>query len=346
MINRRALLQTLLAVPTAATLARCTRSAASQDANVNPRAARGEPLSSGGSATQLPRWPSPRARASSAFSQRWGDGRAELIGYEAVSPRYGHLRPAELVLVYVTEPFSRRTLIKDDSAQGDDRMDMLKVNVSEKFQTGIYPYSLLTSVFCPSDVYGRERFSPAKITLSAQEWCGHVFAGVWPDQDAFLQRAMSYFASEGEVDQRVSAPSDVLYEDALLVQLRELDGPFANGSNWQGHVVPALWRNRRAHQTLVPDPARITRSQPSAEITRFRLETGQFWREFDVESSGEKRIAAMRSSDGGRARLLRSARLPYWQLNSPGDESHRADLGLSPLPQQVIAPDGTVRVGF
>jgi hypothetical protein len=269
-----------------------------------------------------------------------------MIGYEAITPRYGHLRRSELALVYVTEPFSRRTLIKDDDARGADRMDVLKLNVSERFQTGVYPYSVLTSVFCPTDAIRSERFSPAKITLSAQEWCGHVYLGVWPDEDAYALRGMSYFASEGEVDDRVQTPADALYEDALLIQLRELDGPFHGGRDWEGALVPALWRNRRAHRPLAPVSARITRREIDRDLLRFSLESEGFTRTFDVERGGDRRVVGWSSSDGARTRLLRSTRMAYWSLHGPGDEARRAEFGLDPTPLPAIAPDGTERVGF
>jgi hypothetical protein len=338
-LDRRALLRSLIAAPTAAALARCARPSPN-----NADATRAVASSSGGFA--LPRWPQPRSRASSEFWQRWGDGKAEMIGYEAVTPRYGHLRAAEVALVYVTEPFSRRTLIKDDEAQGADRMDVIKLNFSEKFLTGVYPYSVLTSVFCPTDQYARARFSPAKIALSAQEWCGHVYLGVWPDEGSFVLRGMSYFASEGDVDQRVECATNTLYEDALMIQLRELDGPFNEGREWEGSLVPALWRNRRAHQPLAAEPARIRRSDLDANTTRFVLEAGAFRKQFDVEKSGDKRVIAWQSSDGARARILRSTRMPYWSLHDPGDEVRRAEFGLDGTRQPAIDEDGGGRVGF
>ncbi len=333
----------LSATAAAAALARCTPGGSRSTVDARPSQL---PSSSSGGTRSLPRWGRPRAGASSRFWQQWGDGKAELIGYDVITPRYGHLRSAEVAMIYVTEPFSRRTLIKDDSAQGDDRMDVLKVNVSEKFLTGVYPYSVMTSTFCPTDAIRAERFSPAKIALSAQEWCGHVYLGVWPDERAFALRGMSYFASEGDTDDRVECPDNCLYEDALLVQLRELDGPFNNGRDWEGSLVPALWRNRRSHQPLVAEPARITRRELDANVTRFQLEAGAFSKRFDVEKAGDKRIVAWQSSDGGRGRILRSTRMPYWQLNGPGDEARRAEFGLDGRLQPVIAPDGGERPGF
>src|SRR5690606_32484396 len=125
-----------------------------------------------------------------------------------------------------------------------------KLNAALRFQTGIYPYSVMTSVFAPVDAYYEHRFTPAKITMTAQEWCGHVFFGVWPGQDRFASRGMSYFASEGERDETVEAPAGALYEDALPIQLRELDGPFAGGRDWEGTLVPSIWGARQAHVPL------------------------------------------------------------------------------------------------
>src|SRR5690242_4656374 len=134
----------------------------------------------------------PGAYASRAFWATWGDGRAELSGYAGRVSRYGELREAETVLIYVTEPHDRRTWIKSDDVAAPNRVSVLKLNQSVKFITGIYPYSILTSIFAPVDGYFGERFGPAKITMSAQEWCGHVFAGVWPGRDRYLESVISY----------------------------------------------------------------------------------------------------------------------------------------------------------
>ena len=264
-----------------------------------------------------------------------------------MTPRYGHLHVAELALIYVTEPFSRRSLIKDDAAQNAERMDVLKVNISEKFLTGVYPYSVLTSVFCPVDALRTERFQPAKITLSAQEWCGHVFAGVWPDEREMVHRGFSYFANEGDTDERIPITANTLFEDALLIQLRELDGAFNGGRDWEGMLVPALWRQRRAHRPLRAQPARIVKSTDSeGATTRFVLTSPDYSREFTVERTATKRIVSWHTSDGEQARMIRATRLPYWELHNPGDESRRAEFGLDATPQRVIETPPNTRVGF
>lgn len=282
-----------------------------------------------GASPQRPLMPTtPRARASRAFWSSWGDGNAEMSSYRATVMRYGAPREAELVLIYVTEPHDRETLIKDDDVPPERRVQMLKLNISLRFQTGIYPYSVLTSVFAPVDAYYAERFAPAKLTISVQEWCGHVYGGVFPAEDRFTSSVASYFASEGEVTEMVPA-AGALYEDALLVQLRELDGPFAGGGDWEGLLVPSLWRNRQAHEPLRPVEASITRTETDERVV-FVLRAGTHERTYEVEREGAHRVMAFRDSEGDHAELVATDRLPYWQLNGPGDESARERIGLTP----------------
>jgi len=250
-----------------------------------------------------------------------------MSSYDAVVSRYGDPRPAELVLVYVTEPMDRRTWIKDDDVGGADRVEVLKLNVSLKFQTGIYPYSILTSVFAPVDAWRSERFSPVKISLSAQEWCGHVFHAVWPGADRFVERRFSYFADEGERTSAVPLTGDVLFEDALLVQLRELDGPFAGGRDWRGSLVPSLWGARKSHVAARPVPATIARTAADG-VTRFELRAGDHRATYEVETAAPHRVTSWTTSEGDRARIRKTARLAYWEMNHPGDERMRAEIGL------------------
>lgn len=283
----------------------------------------------------------PRARASQEFAATWYDGNAELSGYRITVPRYGELRTGELVLIYVTEPMNRDTRIKDDDAPPDARVQVLKLNANLSFLTGIYPYSVMTTVFSPVDDWrerGVERFSPVKITLTAQEWCGHVFHGVWPGSASFESELVSYFASEGESDRVVASPLGTLYEDALLIQLRELDGPFADGGDFRGHVVPSLWRVRRSHVQPEAMAATITRTnaeRSGVAVTRFVLTMGSYRRTIDVERAAPRRIVGWSTSEGEEASLLDTARLPYWRQNHVGEEALRHRLG---LPVDLYAP--------
>lgn len=277
--------------------------------------------------------PLPVAKASAAFNKHWSDGKAELSGYKVTTNRYGKLREATSVLIYVTEPMDSRTWIKDErgNVPTDRRVQVLKLNHTLKFRTGIYPYTVMTSVFSPVAGTGRERFAPAKISFSAQEWCGHVYHHIYPKGDRFVSVMHSYFGSEGDRAGTTRTAQLPLYEDALLIQLRELDGPFAGGGDWTGELVPALWSTRKAHRPLVAVKATIRRSKATrdgVEVTRFTLKYGTTSRTIDVERVAPRRVLGWSSSDGEKATLLKTARLAYWKLNGPGGEVHLKDLGL------------------
>jgi hypothetical protein len=277
--------------------------------------------------------PAPQAPASSAFWQAWGDGRAELSGYDLETPRYGTTRKGQMVLIYVTEDMDRRTWIKDDRGEvpAEQRVTVLKLNQVLKFRTGIYPYSVMTSVFSPVNGEGAERFSPAKISLSAQEWCGHVFHAIWPAGARFRSEVHSYFSSEGDATEEIAAGENALYEDALLIQLRELDGPFAGGADWSGALVPSLWAKRKEHAPLRPVPATVRRTAAARDgvaVNRFVLAYPGTTRTFDVEQAAPHRILGWSGADGETATLRKTARLAYWKLNAPGGEEHLRDIGL------------------
>lgn len=278
---------------------------------------------------------SPEATASSRFWDHWGDGRAEMSSYRVTISRYGEPRDGELVLIYVTEPHDRRTWIKDDDVAEPDRVEVLKLNASWKFLTGVYPYSVMTSVFSPVDDWGGARFRPVKVGLSVQEWCGNYTHQVWPGRDALRSLRLSYFAGQGERLENRDVPRGTLYEDGLLIQLRELDGAFAGGGDWEGWLMPSLWNVRRG--LAPPEPVRATVSREASvagdddgRLTRFTLRYGDYTRTYDVEAAYPHRVLGWRTSAGDTVRLVETRRLAYWRLNDPDGRRHRAELGLDP----------------
>lgn len=278
------------------------------------------------------RWPAQaRSGGSSRFWKHWGDGRAELSSYRAQVERYGVLRDAEVVKIFVTEPMDRRTWIKDDGAPRAQQVQVLKLNQMIKFQTGIYPYSVMTSTFSPAGRWRSEAFAPAKITLTAQEWCGHVFEGLWAGPDQMMTRVRSYFSSEGEKTAIQKIDVQTLYEDALWIQLREWEGPFAQGKSWRGPVVPSLWRVRKKHIATAPIQGEIQREEATREgaaVRRFTLRYAGYWKRIDIEAAWPHRVLGWSASDGEKATLQGSKRLAYWMLNGPKDTGYRKQIGL------------------
>ena len=92
--------------------------------------------------------------AAAEFGDYWYQGKAELTSYDLEQARYGEIHPGHAVLIFVTEDFSRSKHVKLDRPQsaGDDAVKVLKLNFMKKFNTGIYPYSMMSSMFTPIDL--------------------------------------------------------------------------------------------------------------------------------------------------------------------------------------------------
>lgn len=325
--DRTPLVALLLAAAMLTAVGCSTESNARRGNQTDPASDRPDP----GELAELP--DEPEGAASSAFWDHWGDGRAELTSYRGEIVRYGEPREAHAVLVYVTEPHDRTRWIKDDSAGESKRVEVMKLNRSMKFQTGVYPYAVMTSVFSPVADWGRARFQPTKITMNSQEWCGNVSQALWPGPDRFLRDLQTYFADEQEGRRTVETPDGTLYQDALPIQLRELDGEFNDGEDWSGTLVPSLWHSRRAHESLEPVEATIERSTTTVdgrEATRFVLAYDGTKVTYDIGAEYPHRLLRWSHSDGSHLELVDSARKPYWRQNRPGDEQKRKSFGLPP----------------
>ena len=111
--------------------------------------------------------------AEPSFGSYWHDGKAELDGYRLTVQRYGHARHGRAVAIYVTEPFSRSKHVKldDPSKAPGDAVDVLKLNLARDFQTGIYDYHTIVSLFVAS-----ADFAPLKIAFSSSVFRSGEFA--------------------------------------------------------------------------------------------------------------------------------------------------------------------------
>ena len=116
--------------------------------------------------------PLPCAAGDPPFDAYWRDGKAELDGYRLTVERYGHTRHGRAVAIYVTEPFSRSKHVKLDDASKNpgDALDVLKLNLVRDFQTGVYDYHTILSLFA-----NEADFAPVKVAFSSSEWCGQVY---------------------------------------------------------------------------------------------------------------------------------------------------------------------------
>ncbi len=277
-----------------------------------------------------------------AFWKAWGDGRAELAGYDLTTPRYGSLRHGTAVTIFVTETFSNTQRVKSDPGRHakSDEFPVMKLNLVQDFPTGIYDYNLLTSAFVAlAAVNGRPAGAPTKVSFSAQEWCGHIYAQLLFDAASVRRVSHSYFDGEADESRSLPAPANAVSEDALLIWARGLAYPLlAPGQSVDVPLLRSLRASRLLHQPEVVQRARLSRSvRPErvsvpadaldCDVATCAVEGGRTWT-FWVEHAAPHRVAQWSCSDGERAQLLASDRLQYWKLNAEGMQSELAKLGL------------------
>ncbi|MCS6911766.1 MAG: hypothetical protein RMK29_00780 [Myxococcales bacterium] len=289
---------------------------------------------------------SPACAAAGDFWSHWGDGRAELAGYRLRQPRYGHLRDGTAVLIFVTEDMSDSLRVKADPGRHPptDVYPVLKLNWTRTFQTGIYPYHVMTSVFSRVDAPAGARPWPVrKISFSSQEWCGHVYHQLLPRGGKLISQSHSYFDGEADAEHELPAPPDGVSEDELPILLRSYPGRtdyLSPGRSVTVPFLPALLRVRLSHQPLRWTRATLTRAVvpeeiavPAGRLPAFRytisVEGGPSGT-LHVEAVAPHRILSWRWSDGEEGTLLGATRLKYWELSGPGQERFLRQLGLHP----------------
>lgn len=270
-----------------------------------------------------------------AFGDYWYQGQAELTSYTLEQARYGEIHPGHAVLIYVTEDFSKAKQVKLDrpAAAEADRVKVLKVNFTKNFNTGVYPYSTMTSVFTP--VYRTRNPHTLKVTTSSQEWCGHTFVQLNRQADGYRFEGRSYFESDGDVDTQLP---DVALEDEIWTTIRLNPDDLPTGSF---QMIPGTLYQRLGHKEAAAQPATGTLAAGAEGQTAYTLTYPEYGRTLtlhfntafphEIESWEE----TYRSGFGPEAKPLttRATRnkrimLDYWSRNGLEDAKYRTALGL------------------
>jgi hypothetical protein len=265
------------------------------------------------------------------FKQYWYAGKAEINSYKLVQSRYGEPREGSAVMIFVTEDFSRNNHVKLDnpSDAGRDKVNVLKMNFTKNFDTGIYPYSMMESVFTPVD--RKKNPNTLKTSMSCQEWCGHVFTQLNLRGKGYDVHSYSYFEQEG--DAQISVRK-VLLEDEIwnIIRLNYDDLPIGSFE-----LVPALFFTRLSHRPLKPETvnASLTRKDDmytySIEIPgQERNVTIDFQAQFPHKILGWKETFIERNmQQETTATLDKTLVTDYWTKNKNEFHYLRDSLNLS-----------------
>lgn len=279
----------------------------------------------------------PNPVSNKAFNEYWYGGTAELSSFTLQQARYGEVHEGEAVLIFVTEPFSESKQVKldDGNANPGDRVDVLKLNFSKKFNTGLYPYSLMASVFTPVDQLQHPR--SLKLTATCQDWCGHTFTQLNLGKEKWKAVEYSYFEMDGD---RTWELSNAMLEDEVWNQLRINPQALPTG---EVQMIPGVWSTRLRHIAMEVETANavLTDHPIDASLQQYKLTYPKldrelvisFGKEFPYEIQGWEETYVSGWGDGAKKLTTTAVRkttikTDYWDKHDVADAEWRDKLML------------------
>ena len=290
---------------------------------------------SAASTSSPPPAPAP-APFTSNVSDYWYQGKAELNTYELTQARYGELREGTASVVFVSEDFLTDAQVKNDAYENPNSTPVLKTNLIRRFTTGIYDYSVMTSVFTPTKTSEQPR--TLKVTTSSQDWCGQSFTQLnMAGGDRYHAQLRSYFEREG--DQTLDLAADFL-EDEVFNRIRS-GGELPTGTF---NVIPSTTYLLLNHAPYEPALAEVALGAYAGgegfegeDLRAYTVTYPALSRTLKVvfESASPYSIVGWTETYPSRgqeltttARLTKQLLDDYWSHNSVGDSTLRAELGL------------------
>lgn len=274
-----------------------------------------------------------------AFNQYWYAGKAELTRYALEQARYGETHKGDAVLIFVTEDFLTDKQVKYEFGDRQKVTSVVKLNLTKKFNTGLYPYSLMTSVFTPAD-----GVSPSlKVTSSSQEWCGHTFMQLNQRGKKLDVQLRSYFQNEGDQNFQLDV---ALLEDEVWTKIRLAPQSLPTGDI---QIIPGTLFSRLRHEPLKVEKASATMASDNDaslspdELQVYTMDYESIERKLVIkfEKKFPHRIVAWEESNvsgfGPDAKMMTTRAVKthsilsdYWNRHNVADAPLRQELGLQP----------------
>lgn len=276
------------------------------------------------------------------FKKLWYDGNAELSSYQLTEMRYGEERNGYRIMVFVTEPLCLtegicKHLIKPDTKVPEkDHIRVIKLNDIREFNTGIYNYNVMTSVFSSvEDKKDIDLGNTVKISFTSQEWCGTVFERLVRKDKKLNGVIYSYFQADGDKKYSFSINEKLETEENLWILIRELNRPFIKiREKKEMKIIPSMWYRRKTHKPASVESISIIKGKPEKRNTQIGviLANKYSWKSKRgktivwVESEYPNRILSFIEPDGSNGEILASIREPYWKLHENKHEKYRKKL--------------------
>lgn len=280
--------------------------------------------------------PKPADNVSTAFTNYWFSGKAELNSYQLKQAKNGTLNSGEAMLIFTSEDFRTDKQVK--ATKGDNTIPVLKTTSSKKFSTGAYDYSLLTSVFTPINAgNGQPPLFPntLKVSLSDQEWDGHSYLQINYRNNGYQVSGKSYY--EKEVDENYTI-AKAMFEDELWNRIRLNPDKLPTG---EIQLIPGTMAARLRHKSLEALPAKATLAQyegvlyPGTYLQSYTIEYPTddrtlviiFEKHFPHKIVGwEETYDTKDNLLTSRAVLKKTTQTDYWNHKSPADSTLRRSL--------------------
>ncbi|MEL6656094.1 MAG: hypothetical protein AAFR36_06590 [Bacteroidota bacterium] len=283
--------------------------------------------------------PGPFANTVQGLDKYWYQGLGELNTYELEQNRYQGIHKGQLLLIFVSEDFLTDKQVKNDRYQNPNSTKILKTNSITRFTTGLYDYSIMSSIFTPA--YTKDYPRTLKVSHTSQDWCGQTYAQVNLQEDGgYQQQLHSYF--ENEADQTEAQNADAL-EDELLNRIRLSPADLPTGNL---NLIPAMTFLRLRHQPFRAVAANVSLADYSGDefegedLKIYTLEYPSLKRKVEYVFDGVSPYRIQGFTDSypsafdGVIRTTKATRKEtkleaYWSQNSNSSNftSKRADLG-------------------
>ncbi|MVM32205.1 hypothetical protein GO755_19310 [Spirosoma sp. HMF4905] len=275
--------------------------------------------------------PKPADTLSAAFTSYWFSGKAELNKYQLKQAKNGALNAGEAMLIFMSEDFRTDKQVKAESK--DNALPVLKTTSSKKFSTGVYEYSLLTSVFTPIN---NPLFpNTLKVSLSDQEWDGHSYLQANYRNNGYQVSGKSYYEKEADENYTIAK---AMFEDELWNRIRLNPDKLPTG---EIQLIPGTMAARLRHKSLQPLAAKATLAEYEGVLF-----PGMYLKSYTIEYPTDDRTLIIifeklfphkivgweetyDTKDNlltSRAVLKKTSQLDYWNHKAPADSVLRNQL--------------------
>jgi|GEM_PF-5410615 len=152
------------------------------------------------------------AETNKKIDNLWFDSKAEVASYDLTLLKYNEYKKGVDSLIFVTEEFDKKLLVKADTIKKDN-LKILKLNHIRKFNTGIYDYTIMRSVF--NSLENDDFLKLIKMTQNSIEWCGNYQESLYLKNKNYIKNINSYFQTENIQSFKIK-DNEIVFEDSLL----------------------------------------------------------------------------------------------------------------------------------